>query len=79
MGLGIAGVAAILGLLGDGLLRATPWGLNVFLFALSLVGLAVALAHWRGVDLRGEARFLAVPLVLFAALFAWRASKSLRG
>ncbi|MDP9427093.1 MAG: hypothetical protein M3P37_13980 [Actinomycetota bacterium] len=46
LGLGIAGVAAMLGFLGDGLLRATPWGLNVFLFTVSLVGLAVSLASW---------------------------------
>lgn len=44
LGLGIAGVALVLGLLGDILLRATPWGLNVFLFALPLVGLAASLA-----------------------------------
>ncbi len=70
LGLGIAGVAAMLGFLGDGLLRATPWGLNVFLFTVSLVGLAVSLASWGGISLRGEGRFLVVPLVLFAALFA---------
>lgn len=77
LGLGIAGAAAMLGFLGDGLLRATPWGLNVFLFTLSLVGLAVTLTSWRGISLRGEGRFLVVPLVLFAALFAWRDSNTL--
>ncbi len=49
LGLGIAGAAAMLGFLGDGLLRATPWGLNVFLSTVSLVGLAVSLASWRGI------------------------------
>ncbi|QIN79140.1 hypothetical protein GBA65_12075 [Rubrobacter marinus] len=77
LGLGIAGAAAIIGLLGDGLLRATPWGLNVFLFALALVGLAASLAAWRGVGLRGEGRLLVAPLLLFAALFAWRDSDTL--
>ena len=77
LGLGIAGTAAILGLLGDGLLRATPWGLNVFLFALALVGLTAALASWRGIRLLGEGRFLVAPLLFFAALFAWRDSNTL--
>ena len=77
LGLGIAGAAAVLGLLGDGLLRATPWGLNVFLFTLSLIALAVAVAAWRGVSFRGEGRFLVVPLILFAAFFAWRDSDTL--
>ena len=77
LGLGIAGAALVLGLLGDGLLRATPWGLNVFLFALPLVGLAASLAVWRGVSLRGGGRFLVAPLLLFAALFAWRDSDTL--
>ena len=67
----------MLGLLGDGLLRATPWGLNVPLFTFALVGVTVALASWRGVGLRGEGRFLVVPLFLFAALFAWRDSNTL--
>ena len=77
LGLGIAGAAAILGLLGDGLLRATPWGLNVSLFALAFVGLAAALASWRGVRLLGEGRFLVAPLIFFAALFMWRDSNTL--
>ena len=77
LGLGISGAAVMLGLLGDGLLRAIPWGLNVFLFALFLVGLAAALSIRRGVGLLGEGRYLVAPLLLFAALFAWRDSNTL--
>ena len=69
LGLGIAGAAATIGLLADALLRATPWGLNVLLFTLALVGLAAALASWRGEE-RGEGRFLVVPRPLFGGLFA---------
>ena len=42
--LGIAGAAAMLVLLGDGLFWATSWGLNAYFFAPALVILRVALA-----------------------------------
>ena len=77
LGLGIAGTAVMLGFLGDGLLRSTPWGLNVFLFAFALVGSAATLASWRGLRLLGEGRFLVAPLLFFAALFVWRDSNTL--
>ncbi len=77
LGLGALGAALVLGLLGDLLLRATPWGLNVFLWAAALVASAAALAAWRGVTLRGEGRWLAPVLLLFAALFVWRDSDTL--
>lgn len=77
LGLGVLGAAAVLGLLGDLLLRATPWGLNVFLWISALVASAAALAIWRGIALSGEGRWLAAPLLLFAALFAWRDSNTL--
>ena len=69
LGLGVLGTAAVLGLLGDLLLRATPWGLNVFLWVLALVAVVWGVASWRGVGLHGEGRWLAVPLLLFSALF----------
>jgi hypothetical protein len=37
LGLGILGAALALGLLGDWLLRATPWGVNLFLWVAALV------------------------------------------
>ena len=77
LGLGIALAAAVLGVTGDGLLRLLPWGLNVPLFALALVGLTAALASWHGVGLRSEGRFLGAPFLLFAAFFAWRDSDTL--
>jgi len=77
LGLGVLGAAAVLGLLGDLLLRAAPWGLNVFLWVLALGALVWAVAAWRGVVLHGEGRWLAVPLLLFSALFVWRDSNTL--
>jgi hypothetical protein len=77
LGLGVLGAAAVLGLLGDLLLRATPWGLNVVLWVLALVAFVWGVAAWRGVGLDGEGRWLVVPLLLFSALFAWRDSNTL--
>ncbi len=77
LGLGILGAAVALGLLGDLLLRATPWGINVLLWVGLLVGSMAVLAAWRGVGIRGEGRWLALPLLFFAALFAWRDSNTL--
>ena len=77
LGLGILGAAEILGLLGDLLLRATPWGVNVGIWVLALVGLAVALMVRSGVEARGQGRWLVAPLIVFAAFFAWRDSNTL--
>ncbi len=77
LGLGVLGAAAVLGLVGDLLLRAAPWGLNVFLWTLALVALVWGVAAWRGVGFLGEGRWLVVPLLLFSALFVWRDSNTL--
>ena len=42
LGLGVLGAALFLGMLGDGLLRVTPWGINLFLWVAALVGAAGA-------------------------------------
>ena len=73
-GLFVLGAAVALGVLGDALLRATPWGLNVFLWVSALAAAAAALARRRG---RGGAWLWAAALA-FAALFVWRESPALR-
>lgn len=75
--MGILGAAAVLGLLGDLLLRVTPWGINVLLWAGLLAVSVAALVSWRSLGLRGEGRWLALPLLCFAAFFAWRDSNTL--
>ncbi|MDQ3304035.1 MAG: DUF4173 domain-containing protein [Actinomycetota bacterium] len=77
LGLGVLGAALVLGVLGDLLLRATPWGINAPIWVAALVASTTALAAWRGVGLPGEGRWLAVPLLFFAALFVWRDSNTL--
>lgn len=79
LGLGVIDAALVLGVLGDALLRVTPWGLNVSLWTGALVVSAIGLARWRGVELNGEGRKLLLPVVLFAAAFAWRDSMILKG
>ncbi len=74
----VLGVALALGLLGDALLRATPWGLNVPLWVgAALGGLWLAARRLR-LTLDGEGKWLAVPALLFAACLVWRDSATLQ-
>lgn len=71
---GIVGMALLLGILGDALLRATPWGLNVPIW----LGVAVA-GGWALTPYGGSAdsprRGWSVALALFfASCLAWRDS-----
>jgi hypothetical protein len=78
-GLEVLEAALLLGILGDALLRATPWGLNITLWmsALFLAVLAL-LMRGRRKALEGEGRWLALPLIFFSLSFAWRDSLTLR-
>jgi hypothetical protein len=75
--LGVLAGAAGLGALGDLLLRATPWGINLTLWTVALVAVAAGLRRWAGL---GEAGRSWMPLALgIAALMAWRDSPTLKG
>ena len=79
-GLHVVAAALVLGVLGDALLRATPWGLNFFLFVGALTAAACALLkHYRRAALKGEGGWLLLPILLFAAACAWRDSTTLKG
>jgi hypothetical protein len=74
LGLGVLGAALFLELLGDGLLRATSWGINLFLWVAALVGAAATVA-WHGrLRVAGEGRWLVPVALVFAAGLAWRDS-----
>ena len=78
-GLKILEAALLLGILGDALLRAMPWGLNVTLWTSALAGALVALlARGRRQALAAEGRWLVLPLIFFSAGFAWRDSLTLK-
>lgn len=68
----------ILGLLGDALLRAAPWGLNVPLWIGALALGVPTVAAWHNVRLTGGGRWLLIPAVIFATGFAWRDSFTLQ-
>ncbi|MDQ3800164.1 MAG: DUF4173 domain-containing protein [Acidobacteriota bacterium] len=72
-GLEIIEAAVLLGILGDAFLRATPWGLNVFLFIGALVATMSALVLRRRKDLWSfQTASLHGALIFFAAMFVWR-------
>jgi hypothetical protein len=77
LGLSVLGVALVAGVAGDALLRATPWGVNVPAWILLVVGAVALLGRRFRAREMGEGKWLAVPVVFFAACFAWRDSATL--
>lgn len=79
IGFQIIQIAVVLGVLGDVLLRAKPWGLNVFLFNLAFVLGLAALLRWRTPGLlNAQTIALLGAQLFFAGMFAWRDSDQLR-
>ena len=74
LGLGVLGASLMLGALGDVLLRATPWGVNFFLWVAALAGAAAVVALLGRLRVAGEGRWLVPVAVLFALGVAWRDS-----
>lgn len=78
-GLDCIEAALLLGVMGDVLLRATPWGVNVMLWVGVLVLAFTALIlRWKSKLLKEEGRWLVLPVLFFAAAFAWRDSMTLK-
>lgn len=78
-GIEILRVALGLGILGDVLLRSTPWGLNVLLFNLAFAAGMVVLLRRRAPEyLTGQTIALFGALIFFASMFVWRDSIELR-
>lgn len=70
--------ALLLGVLGDGLLRAAPWGLNVLIWTAALIVASVVLLprkRWQA--LAGVGHWPLISSILSAAAFAWRDSLTL--
>lgn len=78
-GLEILQIAAVIGLAGDVLLRATPWGLNVTLFNVVFAAGMITLL-WRNAPqfLTRQTLALFGALVFFASMFTWRDAIELR-
>lgn len=78
-GLEILQTAVLLGILGDTLLRATPWGLNVLLFIGALVAAMIMLRlRHKSEFLTKQTFFLHGAMIFFAAMFVWRDSEELQ-
>ncbi|MDQ3181844.1 MAG: DUF4173 domain-containing protein [Acidobacteriota bacterium] len=78
-GLEILEAALLLGVLGDVLLRETPWGLNVFLWVTVLAAAMIALTLRRKKELWSvQTVGLHCALVFCAAMFVWRDSMELK-
>lgn len=78
-GLDCIEAALLVGVTGDALLRATPWGINVLLWVGVLaLAFVVLVMRWHVTLLKAEGRWLVFPLLFFAAAFAWRDSLVLK-
>ncbi|MGA9996410.1 MAG: DUF4173 domain-containing protein [Pyrinomonadaceae bacterium] len=78
-GLAALEAAMLLGVLGDALLRATPWGINLLLWTCALALATFALLwRWRREALKSEGQWLLLPVIFFAAAFVWRDSAPLQ-
>jgi len=77
-GLVVVAAAAGLGALGDGLLRATPWGVNAFLWVGGLIGALIWLLRRQRLDARGDGQLMLLVAMLFTAGLALRDSATVR-
>lgn len=79
LGLEVLEAAVLLGVLGDVLLRATPWGLNVLLFILAVTAAMIALIYRRRREFwNAQTMALHGALIFFSAMFVWRDSIELK-
>jgi len=74
LGLEILAGALLLGITGDALLRAMPWGLNALLCAVAFVAVGALLVRRHGIAVSGDAAWLAAGALLIASNFVARAS-----
>src|SRR2546426_10269064 len=78
LGLEILGAGAALGVAGDALLRAVPWGLNALLCTTGLVAAAAGLARRHRMAVSSDAPWLAAAALILASSFVARASGTLQ-
>jgi hypothetical protein len=78
LGIYVLGVAVLLGLLADLLLRSTPWGVNISVWTAVLVAAVIILAAFRNITLAVEGRWLLLVALFYATASAWRDSLTLK-
>jgi len=74
LGLKILVAGALLGVLADALLRATPWGINLPIWSAAFTAVILALTPFRREMLAGGGYWLLLPTAFFSVSFAWRDS-----
>src|SRR5438552_18416195 len=72
LGLGIAAAGVAGGIVGDALLRAMPWGLNVALGSTALIGAGIWLVRRHQVKYGPDAPWLAITALLLGLAFLRR-------
>lgn len=78
IGIEILQVALVIGILGDVLLRQTPWGLNVLLFNIAFVGgMLVLIKRNAPEQLTRNTIALFGAQIFFAAMYVWRDAEQL--
>ncbi|HUF50007.1 MAG TPA: DUF4173 domain-containing protein [Longimicrobiales bacterium] len=75
----VLGLAVLLGIAGDLLLRAEPWGVNAFVAALAFAVGFVVLVRRLELPLHGAALWLWATVPVLAAVLVWRDSAPLMG
>jgi hypothetical protein len=78
LGLEILGAGVALGIAGDGLLRAMPWGLNALLCTTGLVTAAAWLVRRHRMAVSADAPWLGAAALLIASNFVARDSRTLQ-
>lgn len=78
LGLGVLCAALIAGSLGDALWRAEPWGINVLVWTAGMMAAVTMLIRRQRLQLPRGLKWVAVPMLCFAAGAAWRDSEALR-
>jgi hypothetical protein len=78
LGLEILAAGAGLGVAGDALLRAVPWGLNALLCTIGLVAAAAWLVRRHRLPVSSDAPWLAAAVLLIASNFVARDSRTLQ-
>jgi hypothetical protein len=68
----------VLGILGDALLRAGPWALNLTLWTVAILASVLGLAAYHRVEWPRGMAWLAGPIALFAVSFVWHDSGALK-
>ncbi|MGD2217115.1 MAG: DUF4173 domain-containing protein [Gemmatimonadales bacterium] len=68
----------VLGILGDALLRAGPWALNLALWTMAVLAGVLGLATYHRVEWPRGVAWLAAPIALFAVSFVWHDSGVLK-